>query len=72
MKHKKKSYQIEEDRIIKMAELEGICGMSRSTIYSEMKMKRFPAQVKLSKRGVGWSLNEIQQWIAVHKSVRRI
>lgn len=70
MRRNNKSNLPEEDRIVKMAELEKICGMSRSTIYSEMRMKRFPVQVKLSKRGVGWSLNEIQKWIAAHKSVR--
>jgi len=62
---------LEEDRIVKMAELEKICGMSRSTIYSEMRKKRFPAQVKLSARGVGWSLVEIQKWIKAHKSGRK-
>lgn len=59
-----------EDRIIRVAEVERICGMSRSTIYNEMRMKRFPTQVKLAKRSVGWSLNEVQVWIARHKSGR--
>jgi prophage regulatory protein len=71
MKPIQKSKRPEQDRIIKMAELERICGMSRSTIYSEMKMKRFPPQVKLTTRGVGWSQNEVQKWIAAQKNVRR-
>ena len=70
MKSKRQKKMPEEDRIVKMAELEQICGMSRSTIYSEMRSKRFPAQVKLLKRGVGWSLNEVQKWIAAHKGER--
>jgi prophage regulatory protein len=62
--------QFNDDRIIKIAEVQRICGLSRSAIYGEMNRARFPRQVKLSKRAVGWSLNEVKSWVEAHKSGR--
>jgi prophage regulatory protein len=61
---------VEQDRLIKLDEVQQICAMSRSMIYKEMRNKRFPAKVKLSKRSVAWSENEVLRWVADHKGVR--
>ncbi len=38
-------------------------GLSRSTIYQYIKDGLFPSQIKLGLRCVGWTENEITQWI---------
>jgi prophage regulatory protein len=69
-KHAQTGQPVEEDRLIKLSEVLRICALSRSMIYKEMRNKRFPAKVKLSKRSVAWSENEVLKWVADHKGVR--
>lgn len=38
-------------------------GLSRSTIYSEVKKGKFPSPVNLGERAVGWLDSEINSWI---------
>ena len=38
-------------------------GLSRSTIYSLVSQQKFPKQIKLGPRAVGWVENEIVDWI---------
>ena len=38
-------------------------GLSRSTIYGLIHKGRFPSQVNLGPRAVGWVENEIADWI---------
>jgi len=50
--------------ILRRKQVEGITGLSRSTIYAEMKAGRFPKQFQLtSKRSVGWLESEIVDFI---------
>jgi len=38
-------------------------GLSRATIYQYIKAGRFPAQITLGIRAVGWIESEIDDWI---------
>ena len=38
-------------------------GLSRSTIYLRISQGRFPKQVTLGDRAVGWLEHEIDEWI---------
>ncbi len=38
-------------------------GLSRSTIYSLISKKEFPAPIKLSQRSVGWVESEVESWL---------
>ena len=40
-------------------------GLSRSTIYDLIKKGKFPSQINLGPRAVGWVANEIVDWIEV-------
>ena len=37
-------------------------GLARSTVYRLIAEHSFPGPVKLSKRAVGWRLEEVRQW----------
>ena len=50
-------------RMIRRSEVEKLTGLSCSTIYTMMQEERFPRQVKLSKRAVGWLVSDIEAWI---------
>lgn len=51
-------------RIIRRPEVEAITGLSRSTIYSEMKAGRFPLPLRLTARAVGWFEADLEDWMA--------
>jgi predicted DNA-binding transcriptional regulator AlpA len=38
-------------------------GLSRATLYREIKLHSFPAPVKLSARSVGWLQDDVVQWL---------
>lgn len=60
-----------EDSLIRLPDVLKKTGLSRMTIYRLMKDGSFPASRKLMGPGrrapVGWSANEIQNWIAQRK-----
>lgn len=40
-------------RLLRIREVLQLCGMSRTTLYREIKLHNFPAPIKLSARSVG-------------------
>jgi predicted DNA-binding transcriptional regulator AlpA len=51
-------------RLMRIREVLQLCGLSRATLYREIKMHSFPAPVKLSARSVGWLQDDVMQWVA--------
>ncbi|KJV07551.1 helix-turn-helix transcriptional regulator [Methylocucumis oryzae] len=45
-------------------------GLSRSTIYSLLKAGKFPKQIQLSPRTMGFLESEVDQWLADKASAR--
>ena len=45
-------------------------GLSRSTIYEMVSRGDFPRQIKLSRRAVGWTVDEIVEWINARSESR--
>ena len=58
-------------RFIRLSEVSVRTGLSRATIYQHIKVGRFPAQVKLGLRAVGWIESEIDDWIEARISAAR-
>ncbi len=50
-------------RIIRLREVIRRVGLCRSSIYQYIRAGRFPRQVTLGGRAVGWIELEIDQWI---------
>lgn len=59
------------DRILRRREVEARTGLPRSTMYAEIAGGRFPPQIKLGVRAVGWSEAEIAAWLDNRKSSRK-
>jgi len=49
--------------ILRIKEVEQRIGFKRSYIYRLMKEGRFPQQVRIGLRAVGWSSHDVDQWI---------
>jgi len=50
-------------RLMRIREVLQLCGLSRATLYREIKLRSFPAPVKLSARSVGWLQDDVMQWL---------
>lgn len=58
------------DEFIKLPEVLKRCGIKKACLYRMMKLGEFPAQVKLTKRAVGWDRAEVEQWRQAKKRAR--
>ncbi len=53
-----------QPRVLRRRAVEGMTGLSRSTIYARMNVGTFPSAIHLGGRSVGWLAEEIEAWIA--------
>jgi prophage regulatory protein len=51
-------------KILKLNQVIEKTGLSRASIYAFIKKGKFPKQLNLSERAVGWLSNEIDAFIA--------
>lgn len=59
-------------KIIRMKDVIGFTGLSRSAIYQKIACNQFPKQVKLGARAVGWLLDEVNGWVEHQVKVSRV
>ncbi len=52
-------------RILRMPDVQGMIGLSRSTLYAMLADDEdpFPRPIKLGKRAIGWDSSAIEEWI---------
>lgn len=52
------------DRVIRMRELTGRIGLSKSEIYRRIQAGTFIKPISLGPRAVGWRESDIESWLA--------
>ena len=52
------------DRLMRLEEVLGYTGLSRSELYRQIQDGTFPRPVKVGKRAVRWRESEVEEWIA--------
>lgn len=52
------------DRILRVPDVLKLIGLSRSSVWRLEKAGLFPKRKRIGVRAVGWSLEEIQEWLA--------
>lgn len=52
-----------DDALIRLAGVETLTGLKKSSIYALVRARRFPPPIKLSRRCVAWSRNAVQAWV---------
>lgn len=55
--------QLRRDRLLRLAEVESITGLKKSTIYAMMKRGDFPPGSRRTPRCVAWSERAVLQWV---------
>jgi prophage regulatory protein len=56
------------DRILRMREVMAVTGLSRSTIWRQVRARKFPPPMELSDNAIGWSESVIQK----HRDSRKL
>lgn len=54
---------VERDRLIKLAEVERLTSLRKSSLYALMKRGQFVPSVRLTSRCVAWSERRVLQWV---------
>ena len=58
------------DRLFaRMSTVVRLTGLGRSTIYRLIAEHRFPAQVRIGKRAVGWRWSDLERWRAARPTI---
>lgn len=55
------------DRLMRVAEVERLTGMSRSTLYRRIRDEGFPAPIDVGGRSIRWSQAAVLTWIEERK-----
>lgn len=50
-------------KILRLPKVKEATGLSRSAIYSLIQQKKFPSNIALAPRTVGWLESDITDWI---------
>lgn len=58
------------DSLLTRPEVEGRCGISKTTIYRLMRSGAFPEPIPVGARAVRWLESEIDQWISTRPKPR--
>jgi prophage regulatory protein len=60
----------EKDRLFaRMSTVVRLTGLGRSTIYRLISEDRFPAQVRIGARAVGWRWSDLERWSAARPTI---
>lgn len=65
-------YEINQDRIVSATERRTLIPYSDMHIWRLEHAGQFPKRIRLGANRVGWSLRELQEWIAAKKAERDI
>lgn len=57
-------------KLIRLPIVEDRTGLGKSSIYSGVKARTFPAPVRLSARAVAWRESDIDRWISERTTAR--
>jgi prophage regulatory protein len=57
------SYQMSDNRLLRLPDVLAATGLSRSGLYQMIKSGDFPSQVLLHTRAVAWDSEQVQAWI---------
>jgi prophage regulatory protein len=57
--------------ILRLRQVIGRTGLSRSTIYERIQSRTFPAQIRLGARAVGWLESDVEAWIGERLNASR-
>lgn len=51
-------------KLLRLPKVEEITGIKKSKIYSLISMNKFPRQILITDRAVGWDSESIARWVS--------
>jgi prophage regulatory protein len=60
----------ESNGVLRLPQVELLCGLSRSSIYRLEAAGQFPQRVKLSVRSVAWPRAAVEKWLKSRPAAR--
>lgn len=51
------------DRILRIKSVLELTGLSRSTLYRKIEEGRFPKQINIAERCIGWRQSAVRAWM---------
>jgi prophage regulatory protein len=54
---------VRRDRLLKLAEVEELTALKKTTVYMLMKRDEFPRCVQVTSKAVAWVEAEVLQWV---------
>lgn len=70
-KERRTQPRLTEPNLIKLDAVKRICGLSRASIYSAIKLGTFPPPVKLTGRASAWVKEEVDAWVQQRIAISR-
>lgn len=55
---------MENEKLLRLADVEIVVGLKKSSLYNLINEGRFPKPVKLGKRAVRWRYSDLQKFIS--------
>lgn len=68
--HPNKKSSAEDDRVIRLAEVKKIAGVSSMSLWRWEQSGEFPRRFPIGGNSIGWSYAEIMDWLKSRKSER--
>ena len=59
-------------RLLRLKEILKITSLSKSTIYDQIQIGKFPQQIRIARRAVAWSEEDVDAWIKSKISAKKI
>lgn len=50
-------------KILRIDDVSSLTGLSKSSIYKQIRQNQFPQSIKLTARATGWDSREVEKWI---------
>lgn len=50
-------------KILRIDDVSNLTGLSKSSIYKQIRQNQFPQSIKLTARATGWDSREVEKWI---------
>ncbi|WP_367576107.1 helix-turn-helix transcriptional regulator [Noviherbaspirillum album] len=67
----RKAWAAQHDYVLRLPELTRTCGRASSTVWQDIKQRRFPPPFPLGARAVGWKASEVRAWLEVRAFAAR-
>lgn len=55
---------MENEKLLRLADVETVVGLKKSSLYNLINQGKFPRPVKLGKRSVRWRYSDLQKFIS--------